>query len=68
MQRLKDKVAIVVGAGQMPGASLGNGRAAALVFAKEGAQVLAVDANAESAAETARMIAEAGGTASSATA
>ena len=41
--RLKDKIAIVVGAGQSPGEGMGNGRATALRFAQEGAKVLAVD-------------------------
>jgi NAD(P)-dependent dehydrogenase (short-subunit alcohol dehydrogenase family) len=41
--RLKDKVAIVVGAGQSPGEGVGNGRATALTFAREGARVLCVD-------------------------
>jgi NAD(P)-dependent dehydrogenase (short-subunit alcohol dehydrogenase family) len=35
--RLKDKIAIVVGAGQSPGEGLGNGRATVLHFAQEGA-------------------------------
>ena len=35
--RLKDKVAIVVGAGQSPGEGIGNGRATALTFGREGA-------------------------------
>ena len=43
--RLKDKVAIVVGAGQSPGEGMGNGRATALTFAREGAKVLCVDHN-----------------------
>jgi NAD(P)-dependent dehydrogenase (short-subunit alcohol dehydrogenase family) len=34
--RLKDKTAIVVGAGQTPGDSIGNGRATAILFAREG--------------------------------
>ena len=41
--RLKDRVAIVVGAGQSPGEGIGNGRATALTFAREGAHVLCVD-------------------------
>ena len=36
--RLKDRVAIVVGAGQSPGEGIGNGRATALTFAREGAR------------------------------
>lgn len=59
--RLEDKVAIVVGAGQTPGQTIGNGRAVALLFAREGAKVLAVDRRPESAAETAEMIAAEGG-------
>jgi NAD(P)-dependent dehydrogenase (short-subunit alcohol dehydrogenase family) len=53
--RLKDKVAVIIGAGQGPGEGLGNGRATALRFAQEGAKVLAVDRNFASAEETARM-------------
>jgi NAD(P)-dependent dehydrogenase (short-subunit alcohol dehydrogenase family) len=53
--RLKDKIAIVVGAGQSPGEGLGNGRATVLRFAQEGAKVLAVDNNLASAEETAGM-------------
>jgi NAD(P)-dependent dehydrogenase (short-subunit alcohol dehydrogenase family) len=60
--RLADKIAIVVGAGQGPGEGMGNGRATALLFARNGAKVLAVDRNLDSARETAAMIAEAGGT------
>jgi NAD(P)-dependent dehydrogenase (short-subunit alcohol dehydrogenase family) len=41
--RLKDKIAIILGAGQSPGEGLGNGRATVLRFAQEGAKVLAVD-------------------------
>jgi NAD(P)-dependent dehydrogenase (short-subunit alcohol dehydrogenase family) len=61
--RLKDRIAIVVGAGQSPGEGMGNGRATALTFAREGARVLAVDRNLASAQETAGMIAAKGGTA-----
>src|SRR5437764_12228137 len=61
--RLKDRVAIVVGAGQSPGEGIGNGRATALTFAREGAKVLCVDHNLESAQATVDMIAAKGGTA-----
>ena len=61
--RLAGKVAIVVGAGQQPGDTIGNGRAIALTFAREGAEVFCVDRIAERAEETAAMIGEAGGTA-----
>src|ERR1700751_898654 len=56
--RLKDRIAIVVGAGQSPGEGIGNGRATALTFAREGAKVLCVDHNLASAQETVGMIAE----------
>jgi NAD(P)-dependent dehydrogenase (short-subunit alcohol dehydrogenase family) len=61
--RLKDKVAIVVGAGQSPGEGIGNGRATALTFAREGAKVVCVDRDLKSADETVQMIAEKQGTA-----
>jgi NAD(P)-dependent dehydrogenase (short-subunit alcohol dehydrogenase family) len=54
--RLAGKVAIVVGAGQTPGETIGNGRATAILFAREGAKVLAVDRNLESAEETAELV------------
>lgn len=59
--RLLDKVAIVVGAGQSPGATIGNGRSTALLFAREGAKVMLVDNRLESAQETLSMIEEEGG-------
>src|SRR6202040_3071227 len=61
--RLKDRVAIVVGAGQSPGEGVGNGRATALTFAREGAKVLCVDYNLGSAEETVDMIKKSQGTA-----
>jgi NAD(P)-dependent dehydrogenase (short-subunit alcohol dehydrogenase family) len=61
--RLAGKTAIIVGAGQGPGEGLGNGRATALLFAREGARVLCADRSLESARETAAMIEAAGGTA-----
>ena len=59
--RLKDRVAIVVGAGQSPGEGIGNGRATALRFAQEGAKVLAVDRSLSSAEETAALVRGKGG-------
>jgi NAD(P)-dependent dehydrogenase (short-subunit alcohol dehydrogenase family) len=53
----------VVGAGQSPGETIGTGRAAAIVFAREGAKVLLVDLDVESAHETASMIVDEGGVA-----
>lgn len=61
--RLAGKVAIVVGAGQQPGDTIGNGRAIAMTFAREGAEVMCVDRVAERANESAVMIADSGGTA-----
>jgi NAD(P)-dependent dehydrogenase (short-subunit alcohol dehydrogenase family) len=61
--RLQDKVAIVVGAGQSPGEGMGNGRATALTFAREGAKVVCVDHNLASAQETVDIIGRNQGTA-----
>lgn len=58
--RLKDKVAIVTGAGSV-GPGWGNGKAAAVLFAREGARVLAVDINPDAAEETRRIIVGEGG-------
>jgi NAD(P)-dependent dehydrogenase (short-subunit alcohol dehydrogenase family) len=54
--RLESRVAIIVGGGQTPGETIGNGRATAIVLAREGARVIIADKNLESAAETAEMI------------
>ncbi len=54
-ERLKGKVALVTGAGS------GIGRAVALLFAREGAGVVAGDINAQSNAETVHTIEEHGG-------
>jgi len=59
--RLAGKAAIVVGAGQTPGDTIGNGRATAMLFAREGARVLAVDRRLDSAKETVEAIAREGG-------
>jgi NAD(P)-dependent dehydrogenase (short-subunit alcohol dehydrogenase family) len=56
--RLKGKIAVVIGAGQSPGATLGNGRATVLRFVQEGATVLAVDRDPASAEDTCRMARE----------
>lgn len=61
--RVAGKTAVVVGGGQTAGAGIGNGRATALVLAREGAKVLVADRNLGSAEETAQMIAAEGGTA-----
>lgn len=56
MGRLQGKMAMVVGAGQSPGTGVGNGRATALVFGREGATVICVDRTLEAAEETAELI------------
>lgn len=61
--RLADKIAIVVGAGQTPGDTIGNGRATAILFAREGATVVAVDRDLASAQETVDRIRSEGGAA-----
>jgi len=62
---LKGKVAIVTGAGSIQGAQdrepIGNGRAAAIVYGREGAKVMAVDIRLESAKETKQTIEKEGG-------
>lgn len=58
---LSGKVVVVVGAGQMPGPKLGNGRASAILAARHGAEVVAVDRSPESAQETVELIAAEGG-------
>jgi NAD(P)-dependent dehydrogenase (short-subunit alcohol dehydrogenase family) len=60
--RLKGKAAIVTGAGQS-GAGVGNGMAAAIVYAREGAKVVVVDLDADAAAKTKRQIDADGGAA-----
>jgi NAD(P)-dependent dehydrogenase (short-subunit alcohol dehydrogenase family) len=58
--RLDGKVAIVVGAGCV-GPGWGNGRATAVIFAREGAKVFAVDRDAQAMYETVDRAREAGG-------
>jgi NAD(P)-dependent dehydrogenase (short-subunit alcohol dehydrogenase family) len=58
--RLKDKVALVSGAGSS-GPGWGNGKATAVLFAREGAKMLAADLNLDAAVETKRIIEAEGG-------
>ena len=60
VDRMKDKVVVVAGAGSV-GPGWGNGKAAAVLFAREGARVFCVDLAAEAAEETAAIIREEGG-------
>ena len=59
--RLEGKVAVIFGGGQVPGETVGNGRATAILFAREGCRVLVVDRDLGSAEETVGMITTEGG-------
>src|SRR5258708_39214740 len=67
MQGLKGRTAMVVGAGSI-GPGWGNGKATAVTFAREGAQVFCVDRNGAAAEETVKIIASEGGKAAAFTA
>ena len=67
MERLKGKIAMVVGAGSI-GPGWGNGKATAVTFARQGAQVFCVDRNGAAAKETVEIINSEGGKASAFTA
>ncbi len=58
--RLQGKTAVVMGAGSS-GPGWGNGKAAAVLFAREGANVVCVDIHREAAQESARLIQAEGG-------
>jgi NAD(P)-dependent dehydrogenase (short-subunit alcohol dehydrogenase family) len=60
MPRLEGKTAMVVGAGSI-GPGWGNGKATAVTFAREGAQVFCVDRNGAAAQETVDIITSEGG-------
>jgi NAD(P)-dependent dehydrogenase (short-subunit alcohol dehydrogenase family) len=60
-QRVAGKVAVVVGAGQTPGQTAGNGRATAVLLAREGAVVLAADRDRAAAQDTVAEIEAEGG-------
>jgi len=60
-KRVEGKTAIVVGGGQTPGQTVGNGRATAIVLAREGAHVCVVDRALASAQETVDLITAEGG-------
>ena len=63
-KRLEGKVAIIVGAGQQPGETPGNGKATAIRFAQEGATLLLVDINEAWINDTFEAVKEFGGQAS----
>src|SRR5947209_396565 len=60
-KRVQGKAAIVVGGGQTPGETIGNGRATAIVLAREGARVIVADRTLDSAQATVDMIRGEGG-------
>jgi hypothetical protein len=59
--RMAEKVVLVLGAGSS-GPGWGNGKAAAVLYAREGAQVACIDIQPEAAEETAGIIRSEGGT------
>src|SRR5918995_4476949 len=61
MLDLTGKVAFVTGAGSV-GPGWGNGKATAVLLARQGAAVFALDIDADAAGETQRLIAGEGGT------
>ena len=54
--RVENKIAIVIGAGQTPGDTIGNGRATAILLAREGAKVVVADQDLISGQGTVDMI------------
>jgi NAD(P)-dependent dehydrogenase (short-subunit alcohol dehydrogenase family) len=59
--RVNEKIAVVIGGGQRKGETIGNGRASAITYAKEGAKVIVVDNNLEAAQDTVDEINSIGG-------
>ena len=59
MDRLKDKRVAIIGAGSV-GDGIGNGRAIAMLFAREGARVLAADRNLDAVQNTVSRISDEG--------
>jgi Dehydrogenases with different specificities (related to short-chain alcohol dehydrogenases) len=62
MNRMQDKVVLVFGAGSV-GPGFGNGKAAAVAYAREGGKVVCVDVDLEAAKHTVEVIESEGGTA-----
>ena len=59
--RVDGKVALVVGGGQTPGATIGNGRATSILLAREGAKVVVADLDLERAEDTVQAVRAEGG-------
>lgn len=66
-RQLEGRTVVVVGGGQTPGETVGNGRASAITYAEAGAKVIVGDRNPDAADETVKAILEAGGEAQAAT-
>jgi NAD(P)-dependent dehydrogenase (short-subunit alcohol dehydrogenase family) len=62
-RQLEDRTVVVVGGGQTPGETVGNGRAAAITYAEAGAKVLVGDRDPDAADETVQAILDTGGVA-----
>ena len=62
MDRVKGKVIMVTGGGSI-GPGVGNGKASAIIYAREGAKVMLADLNLKAAEETKGIIEKEGGTA-----
>ena len=54
--RVEGKIGIVIGAGQTPGDTIGNGRATAILLAREGARIIVANQDVASGKETVEMI------------
>lgn len=59
--RVDGKVALVVGGGQTPGETIGNGRATSMLLAREGAKVVVADIDLDRAEDTVQAITAEGG-------
>ncbi|GFG52695.1 SDR family NAD(P)-dependent oxidoreductase [Mycolicibacterium agri] len=66
-RKLEGRTVVVVGGGQTPGQTAGNGRAAAITYAEAGAKVLVGDRDLDAANDTVKAILDAGGEAWAAT-
>jgi NAD(P)-dependent dehydrogenase (short-subunit alcohol dehydrogenase family) len=60
-KRLENQVVLIVGGGQIPGETVGNGRATALTFAREGAKIVVADIDIDLAQETVEFVHNQGG-------
>ena len=59
-RRLENQVVLIVGGGQIPGETIGNGRATALTFAREGAKLAIADIDMNLAKETVKLVQDQG--------